>query len=211
MFFDRKQAGELLCLRLLKLNISDALILAIPRGGVVVGWEIAEKFKFPLKILIIKKVGSLYNPELAIGAVAPDNINFVDEEIATNLNIISKEKAALFREKRKELTDRIRLYKIRYPKTYNRKTIILTDDGIATGATIKAAIKFLIHKEAKKIILAVPVISKDSYDELKLLVDKLVAIEIPDSFGAVGQFYKYFPQISDSEVMQIIKKARRMN
>lgn len=204
VFSDRRQAGEMLADKLKKIGTPIAQVFAIPRGGAVVGEEIAKRLDIPLKLLLVKKIGAPKNSELAIGAVAPGGISYIDRVLVGRLSIGQKELAKLTESKRRELAERKEKYKISYQKSLAGKTIIITDDGIATGATVKAAIKYLRLKKAKKIILGAPVVAKDTYDEIKSMVDELIVLEIPESFGAVGQFYRDFPQVNDEEVISIL-------
>lgn len=208
MFESRESAGELLAIKLQDRNLGAGIIFAIARGGAVIGYAIAKKLDLPLKILIVKKVGHPDNPELAIGAVAPGNIDYIDVFFASSLGISQDSLNELLEEKRKEVDDRLKKYNISLAKNLYGKEAILTDDGIATGSTVKAAIKYIKNLSAKKIIVASPVVAKETYDELKEVVDEMVVLEVPESFGSVGQFYKYFPQIDDEKVMEIIKKVK---
>ncbi len=207
MFYDRRQAGSLLVERLKKAPLLKAVIYAIARGGVVVGYEIARKLRLPFHVLIVKKIGAPYNSELAMGSIAPEKISYIDGKLALGLGIDQKQLDALMAVKEKELSERVEKYKIKYPKSLSGKSIILTDDGVATGATVIAAIKYLRRKKAQKVILAVPVVAKDTFVRLQPMVDKLIALEVAESFGAVGQFYEHFPQVSDEEVIKIIQST----
>lgn len=207
MFKNREEAGRQLAAKLQNYKATKNLIvLAIPRGGVVVGKILAQALNCPLDILIIRKIGAPGNPELAVGAVGPSGIRVIDWDLAgrvgankdylesqvENLKLEIKEREKKFRGDKKELevTD---------------KTVILTDDGIATGATIEAAIAWLRTKKAKKIILAVPVAPPEVVEKLKLLVSELIVLDQPDFFSAVGQFYQEFEQVTDNEVVELLK------
>ncbi len=168
MFTDRIEAGHLLAKELRKYQDRNVVVLAIPRGGVVVGRQIAKALRTPLGVIYAKKIPTPGQPELASGA-------------------------RLLREEKFGKTP-----------TVSGKNVILVDDGIATGATVKAALKSLRQKKAKKIILAVPVAPKDVVDELTHLADEIIILETPSDFSAVGQFYRSFPQITDAEVLQLL-------
>ncbi len=213
MFQNREEAGNLLSQKLnFCKNSKDTIILAIPRGGVVVGRQIAKILNLPLSLVVIKKLGAPKNPELAIGAIAPDGVKYIDWKLVERLEIEEEYLDHEIKDKSEEVKEKIKKFKIRNPKSEirNKKKIILTDDGIATGATTLAAIKYIKHLYPKpytlnpKIILAVPVIAKDTFDRLKSEVDKIVALEVPGSFKAVGQFYKEFEQIIDEEVIKLL-------
>jgi putative phosphoribosyl transferase len=219
-FHDRKEAGLLLAEKL-KLYINNAfssavkkesfIVMAIPRGGVILGDIVASELNVDLDIIICKKIGAENNPELAIGAVMADGSYIVNEDIVNRINIslgyISKQV-----ELQKNEIER-RLMEFRGNKEYHNKlkdkTIILIDDGIATGATILAAVKWLKEKHfCKRLIVAVPVAPLESsiLDKLNQIADKVIVIITPYDFAAVGQFYELFDQVSDKEVKEIMKK-----
>jgi putative phosphoribosyl transferase len=219
-FHDRKEAGQLLADKL-KLYIKNAfspevkkesfIVMAIPRGGVILGDIVASELNVDLDIIICKKIGAENNPELAIGAVMADGSYIINEDIVNRINIsfgyISKQV-----ELQKNEIER-RLMEFRGNKEYHNKlkdkTIILIDDGIATGATILAAVKWLKEKHfCKRLIVAVPVAPLESsiLDKLNQIADKVIVIFTPYDFAAVGQFYEHFDQVSDKEVKEIMKK-----
>jgi putative phosphoribosyl transferase len=219
-FHDRKEAGLLLADKL-KLYIKNAfssevkkesfIVMAIPRGGVILGDIVASELNVDLDIIICKKIGAENNPELAIGAVMADGSYIINEDIINRINIshgyISKQV-----ELQKNEIER-RLMEFRGNKEYHNKlkdkTIILIDDGIATGATILAAVKWLKEKHfSKKLIVAVPVAPLESsiLDKLNQIADKVIVIFSPYDFAAVGQFYEHFDQVSDKEVKEIMNK-----
>lgn len=209
MFLNRKEAGQLLSQKLKGFKQSSALVFAIARGGVVIGGIIATILRIPLSVLVVKKIGAPYNPELALGAVAPFHTVYIDKILVRKLGIEGKTLEGLIRAKHKELALNLKKYSVSYPKTFSSKTIILTDDGVATGATIKAAIAFLKSRDVSKIILAVPVIAEDTFKELTSRGEEVIALEIPKTFGSVGQFYEEFSQVEDSEVMKIIQSTNQ--
>lgn len=219
-FHDRKEAGLLLAEKL-KLYIKNAfssevkkesfIVMAIPRGGVILGDIVASELNVDLDIIICKKIGAENNPELAIGAVMADGSYIINEDIINRINTshgyISKQV-----ELQKNEIER-RLMEFRGNKEYHNKlkdkTIILIDDGIATGATILAAVKWLKEKHfSKKLIVAVPVAPLESsiLDKLNQIADKVIVIFSPYDFAAVGQFYEHFDQVSDKEVKEIMNK-----
>ena len=219
-FHDRKEAGLLLADKL-KLYIKSAfsaevkkesfIVMAIPRGGVILGDVVASELNVELDIIICKKIGAENNPELAIGAVMADGSYIINEDIVNRINTsfgyISKQV-----ELQKNEIER-RLMEFRGNKEYHNKlkdrTIILIDDGIATGATILAAVKWLKDKHyCKGLIVAVPVAPLESsiLEKLNQMADKVIVIYTPYDFAAVGQFYEHFDQVSDKEVKEIMKK-----
>jgi predicted phosphoribosyltransferase len=224
IFIDRRDAAEQLAKKLewwkaettkestgpdkLSTNI---VVLAIPRGGVVIGDVIASNLGSRLDIVVSRKIGAPSNPELAIGAVMPDGSVYTNENIVNQLSvpqgyIDSQAKAEVSEIER-------RLYRFRgnieYEESLRGMTVVLVDDGIATGATILAAAKWLRSKNlCKKLVIAAPVAppSDSTLESLKNLADEVVILYSPEPFYAVGQFYKKFPQVSDDEVIEIMQK-----
>lgn len=205
MFENRGQAGEALAKKLQAFKGKKALVLVIPRGGVVVGAAVAKALKAPLNALITRKIGAPGNPELAIGAVGPDKVRVINWELVSQLQVDNDYLSAATEKKTEEIRERQEKYGQKGLEV-SGKTVILVDDGIATGATTEAAILWLKARKAGKIILAVPVAPPEVTKKFKILVDKLVVLETPAFFGAVGQFYKDFPQVTDSEVIELLKK-----
>ncbi len=209
MFEDRIDAGKKLANLLLFYKKSpDVVVLAIPRGGVVVAKALSDALILPLKCLITKKLGAPDNPELAIGAVGPGRVKYLDKDLIGKLRIdkkyISREIQNKYQEVKKREKD---LGEYNFTQKNKWKTVILVDDGIATGATVIAAALFL-RKIGKKIVVAVPVIAKDNFEKISKLVDRLICVEMADDFRAVGQFYKTFSQISDLEVINILRSSK---
>lgn len=205
MFKSRQQAGEALAKKLQTFKNKKALILAIPRGGVVVGASLAKNLSLPLDVLITRKIGALGNPELAIGAVGPDKVRVVNWTLVSRLGL-SNDFLSQATEKEAEEVEKRQAKFGQKKLEVSGKTVILVDDGIATGATTEAAILWLKAKKTGKIILAVPVAPPEVVKKFQVLVDKLVVLETPRFFGAVGQFYQEFPQVSDEEVKKLLKE-----
>ena len=226
-FHDRKAAGLLLAERLKvytnnnkNKNIFDSdvkngsyfLVMAIPRGGVILGDIIASELNIEMDIIICKKIGAQNNPELAIGAVMADGSYIINEEIVNRINTSEEYISKQVEIQKKEIERR--LIEFRGKKEYDTnklkdKVIILVDDGIATGATILAAVKWLKDKHyCKGLIVAVPVAPLESsiLEKLNQIADKVIVIFTPYDFAAVGQFYEHFDQVSDKEVKEIMKK-----
>jgi len=206
MFKNREEAGRKLADKLLSYKATKNLIvLAIPRGGVVVGKILSQALNCPLDVLITRKIGAPGNPELAIGAVGPGGIRIIDWELAKRVGADGEYLKAQSSKLQSEIQEREKKFRARKkPLEVTGKTVILTDDGIATGATIEAAIAWLKSKKAKKIILAVPVAPPEVVEKLRPLVDELICLDQPEFFAAVGQFYQEFEQISDDEVVQLL-------
>lgn len=187
-------------------NEKDVIILAVPRGGVIIGEEIAKKLRCSLDVIISKKITPPSHPEYAIGAITHDGTIYQSQ----NWDKFSQEPK--FQEeinkKKSEVKRRIEEYRGRTDYKFGYKTVILVDDGIATGSTIFVLLQWLAERKVNKIILAVPVIPMDTYEKMKPLVDEIVTLQIPTDFSAVGQFYDEFDQVSDEEVMSILNKFK---
>lgn len=206
MFDSRTQAGRLLADELVRRQVTADLVLGIPRGGVVVAKTVAEALGIPLDVLVVKKLGAPQNPELAIGALTHDDVTYIDHELARS---VGADQVFLNQEvlmKHRELTEREkRLRGDKGPLEVSQKKIILVDDGVATGATVLAAIELLKKHRCRRIILAIPVVAKDTSDKLKQLVDECVILDEPLGFGAVGQFYRDFSEVTDEEAVEMLR------
>ena len=191
---------------------SSIVVLSIPRGGVVIGDVVADKLNVKLDVVVSRKIGAPIDPEVAIGAVMPDGTYFLNEDIILTLNVPQNYIDTQVNEQLKEIERR--LISFRGSKEYDReltgKTVVLVDDGIATGATMLSAAQWLKTKQnCQELIIAVPVAPRDTVDRLKQIVgnnDKVIVLYSPESFTAVGQFYADFGQVSDSQVKKIMKK-----
>lgn len=205
MFKNREQAASLLVEKLKKFKDRDVLVMVIPRGAVIMGKIIAKELSAPLDILVVKKIGAPYNPELAIGAVGPQDTVYWDSKLCRALRVDSRTKNRELRTKNQERRERERLLRgnKRYPSLIE-KVVIVVDDGVATGATSIVAVKFLRKSKAKKIVLATPVIARDTLSKVKRYFDELIYLESSNDFRAVGQFYEEFPQVSDDEVREML-------
>lgn len=206
IFKDRKSAGQLLAKELK--NTKADLVLAIPRGGVVVGMEIAKALKTPLDILVIRKIGAPGQTELALGAIAPDGEVGWDQDLLEQVHPNRPELAQIIKDEWRELKRREDAYRAGQKELpLNGKRIILVDDGIATGSTILSAIEFLKRHQVKQIILAIPVASQDSLEKVTRVLNRTgraIVLEVPDHFQSVGQFYAEFLPVSDSEVVKLL-------
>lgn len=207
IFTDRVQAGQLLAAKLGRFAGPDTVVLALPRGGVPVAAEIARSLVAPLDLMLVRKVALPSNPELALAAIAgPDGDTLVvNQEIADQLRVLPADIAQLAAQQRPELRRRREAYLgNRALVPVQGKTAILVDDGIATGATMHAAILALRTQHPKRIVLATPVSPPDVLHALRPLVDAVVCLESPDDFVAVGYCYTDFPQVSDDEVVRLL-------
>jgi len=208
MFEDRQEAGKKLAQELLVYkDKKNLLVLAIPRGGVVVGKELSRALNCPLDVLVTKKIGAPGNPELAIGAVGPKGLMVLNKDLALRTGADQKYLDDQKKVKSGEVRRKMRLFnKRKRVIDLKGKRVILTDDGIATGATIEVAIKWIKAQKPKKVVLAVPVAAPDSLAKLTPLVDEVVCLEKPFFFAAVGQFYQTFPQTTSEEVVNLLKE-----
>ncbi len=192
IFKDRKSAGKLLANRLK--NTKADLVLGIPRGGVIVAKEVATELNLPLDVIVTRKIGAPGQEELALGAVDPDGEVIWDRDSKFEIN-----------DEINEIRRREKLYRQdKKPLNVKNNTVVLVDDGMATGATTLSAIKYL-KRHGAKVILAVPVASQEALEKVKNEADKTVVLEIPGNFAAVGQFYHEFLPVSDEEVIQYLK------
>jgi len=209
MFNDRREAGVKLASRLKEYkNQPGILVLALPRGGVATGYEIARSLNVPLDIVIVRKIGFPGQPELGIGAVSETGTVVLNESIISMYGVSKDYIEHEISRQKEEITRRVKLYrKGKKLLSLEGKTIILVDDGVATGATMKAAIATLKEEKLKKLIVALPVAPPGMADELKQMVDTFICIEIPFDFMAVGAYYHDFTQVSDEEVVDLLERS----
>ena len=206
IFSNRQDAGKQLAAKLIKYkDRQDVKLLALPRGGVPVAYEVAKELNLPLDVLLVRKIGIPDHEETAMGAISIDDIAILNEELIQQLNISWQDIDRIIAKERKELRRRNDLYrKDKKPLDVKDKTVIVIDDGIAMGSTMYAAIAFLKKQQVRYITIAVPVSSKSAYQELRPEVDELICLHIPNNFYAVGNWYKTFSQISDKEVQNLL-------
>lgn len=205
LFRNRNEAAVLLADQLQKYRGKDGIVLAIPRGGVPMAAIVAKSLGFPLEILLSKKIGHPLNPEYAIGSVTMDTV-LVNESIDdVDKNYIKSEIDRLSQ----ELKKRFEFFMgNRKPASLKNKTVIVVDDGIATGHTMKSTIQSIRKQNPKELIVAVPVAPPHTAREVSKMVDELICLHTPDDFYGVGQFYADFGQVSDDEVVEILKEMR---
>jgi putative phosphoribosyl transferase len=208
-FVDRVDAGKRLAEALADFHGKNAAVLAIPRGGVVVGYEIAAALVLPLDVIVPRKLGAPDNPELAIGAIAEDGSTVFDDKLIAYLGVSQDYIQEESDRQRQEIARRMKLYREGGPSVgVAGKDIIVVDDGIATGSTMKAALTSIRNREAKSVTVAVPVGPTETIQELRRLADKVVYLYLPDYFHAIGQFYEDFSQTSDEEVINLLRLSR---
>ncbi len=210
-FNDRREAGRQLADALSHYRDKDAVVLALPRGGVPVGAEVAASLDAPLDLLLVRKVGVPWQPELAMGAVVDgeEPITVRNEDVIGLASVTEGDFEAAMRAELDEIEKRRQRYlgERARPGTTGRVAIIV-DDGIATGATVRAAIRGLRRKNPEKIVLAVPVAPPSTLDTLREEVDELVCLEAPESFRAISLYYRDFGQVTDDEVTRILDEVR---
>jgi putative phosphoribosyl transferase len=207
-FEDRQEAGKQLAKSLKKYG-KNSVCLAIPRGGVVVGVEVAKALKCSLDLIIIRKLGAPGNPELAIGATTSKGGLVVDRDLIESLGVNQHYLHAEHLKQLAEARRREKLYiKGKSPEIIG-KTAILVDDGIATGATIEAAINAIKEELPEKIVVATPVAPPSTVERLKKLVDDVVVVSTPEPFFAIGEFFVDFPQVSDEEVIRNLEEVNK--
>jgi putative phosphoribosyl transferase len=209
-FYDRIDAGKRLALELKGFSGEKGLVLAIPRGGVVVGYEIAIALNLPLDVIIPRKIGAPGNPELAIGAVAEDGTAILDDGLINYLGA-SKEYVKEEIERQKlEIHRRLKLYRqeASYPELWGLDVIVV-DDGIATGSTMKAALASVKNRGAASVTVAIPVGPPSTIEELKKMANRVVCLYTPEYFQAIGEFYDDFNQTSDEEVLKLLHETKR--
>lgn len=209
IFRDRREAGRLLAERLGGRAGKDWIVLAIPRGGVVVGRIVADELGIPMDIIIARKLGASGDSELAIGAIADDGTFFLDERMAADLHISKAYIEQEAERQKREISRRLDAYRGDAPRPpLKGRGVIIVDDGVATGSTMKAAVLSARKRGAGPIIVAVPVAPPSTVSELGKVADEVVCLQAPPYFQAVGQFFGDFPQTSDEQVVALMKPAR---
>src|SRR3990167_7055558 len=203
-FLDRSEAGKLLAEKLsLYTHQKNVIVLGLPRGGIPVAVEVAKKLHAPLDALLVKKIGMPGNDELAVGAIAYHYPPVFNTGLVSRVSSVVLQ--SIIEEKKQALADRNHQYRHdKPPPAVENKIVIIVDDGIATGASLRAALSALAYQHPAKIIIAVPVADAFVCDELSKMVDEVVCLFQPETLIAVGQFYENFDQVSDQEVIKIL-------
>ena len=210
-FRDREDAGRQLAEWLLRYRDEDPIVLALPRGGVPVGYEVGRALKAPLDVFVARKLGAPHQPELGIGAVAQDGARVLNERIVQEIGVSEEYIERIAAEETAEAERRLRLFRGEErpePKVQER-TAILVDDGIATGVTTRAAIEALRRRNPRRLVLAVPVCAAQTAELLRQEVDELICMEVPSNLMAIGFWYQNFEQTSDEEVIELLERAWR--
>jgi len=202
-FLDRVAAGQALAAALESQRGKDALVLALPRGGVPVAAEVAAALNAELDVMVVRKLGVPGHSELAMGAIASGGIRVLNSHVIASLRIQDTAIEAVARREQLELERREGAYRGRRPRpVIEGRWVILVDDGVATGATMRAAIAALRRQSPGRIVVAVPVAPRDTVDRLRSEADEVVCLATPESFWAIGQFYVEFPQLSDDAIRE---------
>ncbi|MGV2829528.1 phosphoribosyltransferase [Myxosarcina sp. GI1(2024)] len=209
LFQDRTEAGQRLAEKLKAYaNRQDVLVLGLPRGGVPVAYEVAKSLNVPLDVFLVRKLGVPGQKELAMGAIASGGIRILNREIVETLHISEETIARVAAQEQRELERREYTYRgDRPPLDLRERTIVLVDDGLATGATMHVAAVAIRKLHPKQIIAAVPVSAPETCDETKVEVDEIICAETPRPFYAVGLWYKKFSQTTDAEVRDLLQRA----
>jgi putative phosphoribosyl transferase len=209
-FHDRHEAGRRLAGELRAYaGRDDVIVVALPRGGVPVGYEVAHALGLPLEVMQVRKLGVPGHEELAMGAIASGGVRIVSENVVEALGIPERVIATVAAAEAQELERRERVYREGrlFPEMRGR-TVILVDDGLATGSTMRAAAAALRSLGAARLVAAVPVAPKESCDAVREVVDEVVCASVPERFQAVGEWYDDFSQISDQEVSELLRRGR---
>lgn len=209
-FADRAEGGHRLAEALEHYRRrANTIVVALPRGGVVTGAAIAEDLELPLDVLIVRKLGTPGHEELAMGAIGPGGVRVLNQEVVDALRIPAAAIDAVARREGVELERRERLYRgNEAPLAFAGKTVIVVDDGLATGSTMFAAVEVIRQHKPARIVLAVPVAPMDTLERFRFAVDELVYLETPEPFQAVGYWYVDFAQVDDEEVIEALARAR---
>jgi len=210
-FHDRRVAGQALAAQLgAYARRPDVLVLALPRGGVPVGAEVASALDAPLDVFVVRKLGVPGQEELAMGALAGGGIRVLDEQIIRAAGVTQADIERVSTLEAAELARRERQYRDdRPPPEVDGKTVILVDDGLATGSSMRAAVTALRAKNPAKIVVAVPVAAPETCQAFKAIADEIICVETPDPFASVGLWYEDFSQTTDEEVHDLLEQPRR--
>jgi putative phosphoribosyl transferase len=208
VFTDRRQAGRRLAARLGHLRGEDVVVLGLPRGGVPVAAEVAARLEAPLDVVVVRKLGVPYQPELGMGAIGEGGVRVLNEDVIRLAGTSPEALHRVEREERAELERRVRRYRgERAPVDLTGRTAVVVDDGIATGSTAQAACRIVRAQGAARIVLAVPVAPHGIGSAFRGVADEVVVVDTPPWFAAIGQFYEDFTQTSDAEVLDCLDQA----
>ena len=208
-FRDRIDAGRKLAVQLRQYEGEQPVVVALPRGGVPVGYEVARALQAPLDICVVRKIGVPWHPELGVGAVAEGGFVYINPGIVRHVGLGQRELSEVTEQKRAEVDERVRKFRGVRPRSERRgRSVLLVDDGIATGGTTRAAILSIRAQKPARIVLAVPVAAAETLRELEPEVEHVVSLLTPDSLYAIGLWYEDFSQVSDAEVVRLLSHAQ---
>ena len=207
-FQDRKQAGQLLAEKLAHFaGRAEVLVLGVPRGGVVVASEVARRLQAALDAFLVRKLGVPGHEELAMGAVATGGICFVNDNVIRSLGIKREVLDKTIARERRELEQREQIFRIAAPLELVNRVVVLVDDGLATGATMRAAVMAVRERHPARVIVAAPVAARETYNDFTKLADEIVCVQVPEDFEGVGQWYEDFTQTTDEEVRRLLEEG----
>ncbi len=205
MFRDREDAGRRLADLMESVELTKPLVLGLPRGGVPVAKEVAARLGADLDIVLVRKIGHPHQPELALGAIGESGARYLNDNLIRQTRVRPEEIEAITAREGKELERRAQVYRATKPRIpIAGRDVVIVDDGIATGATTKAAIEVVRQAGAHRIVLAVPVAPRPTAETFEGLVDEVVIVDAPRHMGSVGQFYRRFAQVTDDEVLEAL-------
>ena len=211
MFQNRREAGQALAQELSDYaDRDDVVILGLPRGGVPVAYEVAEALGAPLDVFVVRKLGVPRNPELAMGAIASGDVRVTNDDVLRMSGVSDEQIERVVEEERQKLKDREEIYRGARPRVdLKGKTVLLIDDGLATGATMRAAVRALHEHNPETIIVAVPTAPPETCSEFEDLVSDIICLETPRSFMGVGGAYRDFSQTTNEQVRELLEKANQ--
>jgi putative phosphoribosyl transferase len=208
-FTNREQAGRLLGEELRAYAGEDTIVLGLPRGGVPVAFEVARALRAPLDVRVVRKLGVPWHPELGVGAVAEEGHIDLNADVLKHVGLSEGELSRLIEAKRREVQERVQKFRAGRPQPeLQGRTVILVDDGIATGGTVRAAIRSVRTHHPRQIVLAVPVAAPDTLADLAPGLDRIVCLMAPPNLYAIGLWYEDFQQVDDDEVAALLERAR---
>jgi putative phosphoribosyl transferase len=209
IFADRREAGKALADKVATMPWNNAVLLALPRGGVPVAFEIAQRLRLPLDVLVVRKIGAPMQPELGVGAITEDGLFWVDERMVEYAGVSQEQIDYVAGMEREEVARRVRQYRGDRPLPELRgRTVLLVDDGLATGVTARVACAYVRHLGAERVVLAAPVCAPRTAESLRAEADEVICVSEPELFVGVGQFFADFSQTSDAEVEELLRKGR---
>jgi putative phosphoribosyl transferase len=208
VFRDRRDAGMQLAALLEPLRAERPIVVGLPRGGVPVAYAVAEVLDAPLDVIVVRKMGVPSQPELGMGAVGEEGVRVLNDDVVRLMHVRPAEIDEVERRERREVEQRARRFRGgRPPVALAGRTVVVVDDGIATGGTARAALQVARALGARRVVLAVPVAPRETVTAMRSLADDVVCVESPPDFSAVGQWYRDFTQITDDEVMRAMRDA----